>query len=141
MPSKKIIILGGSGAIGSSIAKELKQKNYAPILISKNKDDIKLIAKKLDCQYYVCDVLNTEKLTKTIQEIRDETHRFTITSQQKKQIKISIKSSGSSVGIISLGPIPPFSRKVDLCIPSIFKSIPDFINLVFSGPKVVFIGR
>tara|TARA_B110000263_G_scaffold172929_1_gene150875 strand:+ start:369 stop:1094 length:726 start_codon:yes stop_codon:yes gene_type:complete len=72
MPSKKIIILGGSGAIGSSIAKELIQKNYAPILISKNKNDIKLIAKKLDCQYYVCDVLNTEKLTKTIQEIGDE---------------------------------------------------------------------
>ena len=72
MPSKKIIILGGSGAIGSSIAKELIQKNYAPILISKNKDDIKLIAKKLDCQYYVCDVLNTEKLTQTIQEIGDE---------------------------------------------------------------------
>ena len=72
MPLKKIIILGGSGAIGSSIAKELIQKNYAPILISKNKDDIKLIAKKLDCQYYVCDVLNTEKLTQTIQEIGDE---------------------------------------------------------------------
>ena len=72
MPSKKIIILGGSGAIGSSIAKELIQKNYAPILISKNKNDIKLIAKKLDCQYYVCDVLNTEKLTQTIQEIGDE---------------------------------------------------------------------
>ena len=72
MPSKKIIILGGSGAIGSSIAKELIQKNYAPILISKNKDNIKLIAKKLDCQYYVCDVLNTEKLTQPNQEKGDE---------------------------------------------------------------------
>jgi len=72
MSLKKIIVLGGSGTIGSSIAKELKQKNYAPILISKNKENLELMAKKLDCQYYVCDVLDTEKLTRTIQEIGDE---------------------------------------------------------------------
>jgi short-subunit dehydrogenase len=72
MPSKKIIILGGSGTIGSSIAKELKQKNYAPILVSKNKEDVELMSKKLDCQYFICDVLNTKKLTQTIQEIGDE---------------------------------------------------------------------
>ena len=72
MPSKKIIILGGSGTIGSSIAKELKQKNYAPILVSKNKEDVELMSKKLDCQYFICDVLNTKKLTQTIQEIGGE---------------------------------------------------------------------
>ena len=72
MLSKKIIILGGSGAIGSSIAKELKQKNYDPILISKNKEDLELIAKQLDCKYYVCDVLDTEKLNLTIKQIGDE---------------------------------------------------------------------
>ena len=72
MSSKKIIIFGGSGAIGSSIAKELKKKNYDPVLISRNKDDLELIAKKLNCQYYVCDVLDTEKLKHTIEIIGDE---------------------------------------------------------------------
>ena len=91
MPSKKIIILSGSGAIGLSIAKEHIQKNYAPILISKNKDDIKLIAKKLDCQYYVCDVLNTEKLTQTIQEIGNEIFglSYCVGSINLKHIKLT----------------------------------------------------
>lgn len=69
MSSKKIIILGGSGAIGSSIAKELKKKKYEPILISKNKEDLELVAKKIDCEYYECNILDTQKLNDTIKEI------------------------------------------------------------------------
>jgi len=38
MSSKNIIILDGSGAIDSSIAKELKQRNYTSTLISKKKE-------------------------------------------------------------------------------------------------------
>ena len=72
MAIKKIIILGGSGAIGSSIAKELKNKNYNPVLISKNSEDLELMAKKLDCQYFVCDVLDSEKLNQIIKSLGEE---------------------------------------------------------------------
>ena len=56
-------------------------------------------------------------------------------------LKTSIKSSGLSVGKIFSEPLGPFARKADLSLPSIFSSIPDFSSLVFSGPKVVPIGR
>ena len=72
MSKKKIIILGGSGAIGSSLAKNLKQKKYDPVLISKNKEDLEIISNKLDCEHHVCDVLNTEKLNQIIKNIGEE---------------------------------------------------------------------
>ena len=62
MSSKKIIILGGTGAIGSSLAKELKQQQYEPILISRNEDNLKSLAKNLECKYYVGDVLDSDKI-------------------------------------------------------------------------------
>ena len=72
MSSKKIIIIGGSGSIGSSIAKELQKKNYDPVLISKNKEDLELIANKLRCKYHVCDILDSEKLSETLKNLGEE---------------------------------------------------------------------
>tara|TARA_B110000438_G_scaffold296448_1_gene341162 strand:- start:142 stop:867 length:726 start_codon:yes stop_codon:yes gene_type:complete len=72
MTEKKIIILGGSGSIGSAIAKELKQKNYEPVLIAKNIDNLKLIADKLECEYFSCDVLNSAQLKNTIENINGD---------------------------------------------------------------------
>ena len=94
MPSKKIIILGGSGTIGSSIAKELKQINYEPILISKNKEDLELMAKKLDCQYFVCDVLDTKKLNITIEKIGNEIYglAYCIGSINLRPLKLTKES-------------------------------------------------
>jgi NAD(P)-dependent dehydrogenase (short-subunit alcohol dehydrogenase family) len=94
MSSKKIIILGGSGAIGSSIAKELKKKKYEPILISKNKEDLELIAKKIDCEYYVCDILDTQKLDDTIKEIGENIFglAYCIGSINLKPLKLSKES-------------------------------------------------
>ena len=67
MSLKKIIILGGSGSIGSSIAEEIKNNGYEPILIARNKNDLEVISKKLNCQYYECDVIETEKLNSIIE--------------------------------------------------------------------------
>ena len=72
MSSKKIIIIGGSGSIGSSIAKELQKKNYDPVLISKNKEDLELKANKLNCEYHVCDILDSEKLSETLKNLGEE---------------------------------------------------------------------
>ena len=76
MLSKKIIILGGSGSIGSSIARQLKIKNYDPILIAKNKEDLEFIANELECEHHVCDVLNTEKLNKILINLGDQIYGF-----------------------------------------------------------------
>ena len=72
MSSKKILILGGSGSIGSSLAKELKEKKYEPILIGRNEEDLKIISDKLDCEYNICDVLETDKLQNIIHKFGED---------------------------------------------------------------------
>ena len=37
---KKILIFGGTGAIGFSIAKNLKSQGYNPIIIARNEEDL-----------------------------------------------------------------------------------------------------
>ena len=72
MTSKKILIFGGSGAIGFSLAKELKNKKYEPILIARNEDNLKSASKIIECEYIVCDVLKNDNLTSIIKEMNDE---------------------------------------------------------------------
>ena len=71
MSNKNILIIGGSGAIGSAIAFELKKQGYNPILIAKNQEDLESVAKKINCEYHVCDILETEKLIKIINDLED----------------------------------------------------------------------
>ncbi len=59
---KKILIYGGTGAIGFSIAKSLKEQGYNPIIISRNKEDLINKSKQLDCNYEICDVLETNQI-------------------------------------------------------------------------------
>jgi NAD(P)-dependent dehydrogenase (short-subunit alcohol dehydrogenase family) len=74
MSSKKILIIGGSGAIGSSLATELNNKDYSPVLIARNKENLELISKKINCDYFVCDVLETSKLTKLIESFKNDVY-------------------------------------------------------------------
>ena len=57
MSSKKIIIIGGTGAIGSSLAKELKKLNYEPVLIARNKNDLEKISKVNKLRTLFCNVM------------------------------------------------------------------------------------
>ena len=74
MTLKKIIIIGGSGAIGSSLARSVYNKGYYPVLIARNESDLKLIAEELECDYFVCDVLDSNKLTKIIKNLGDDVY-------------------------------------------------------------------
>ena len=68
---KKILIFGGTGAIGFSIAKNLKDQGYYPIIISRSEEDLIVKAKEIDCSYEICDVLEVdqiEKISKNIPE-------------------------------------------------------------------------
>ena len=71
MTLKKIIIIGGSGAIGSSLARTLHKKGYHPVLIARNESDLRLLSEELECAYFVCDVLDTNKLNEIIENIGD----------------------------------------------------------------------
>ena len=59
---KKILIFGGTGAIGFSIAKSLKEQGYIPIIISRNEEDLIDKSKKIDCCYEICDVMEISQI-------------------------------------------------------------------------------
>ena len=51
----KILIFGGTGSIGFSIAKNLKDQGYNPILIARNEEDLISKSKEINCDYEICD--------------------------------------------------------------------------------------
>lgn len=91
MISKKILILGGSGAIGKSLAKELIEKKYKPILIARNKQDLEIISDKLDCEHHVCDILETKKLISIIKDIGEDIYglAYCVGSINLKPLKLA----------------------------------------------------
>ena len=60
--NKKILIFGGTGAIGFSIAKNLKEQGYNPIIIARNKEDLINKSKEINCSYEICDVLEIDQI-------------------------------------------------------------------------------
>ena len=60
--NKKILIFGGTGAIGFSIAKNLKDQGYSPIIIARNKEDLISKSKEINCSYEICDVLEIDQI-------------------------------------------------------------------------------
>ena len=60
--NKKILIFGGTGAIGFSIAKNLKEQGYNPIIIARNKEDLISKSKEINCSYEICDVLEIDQI-------------------------------------------------------------------------------
>ncbi len=68
MSDKVIVILGGSGEIGSSIAKSLN-KEYKPFLIGRNKEKLKKISNHLSCGYSKGDISDMETIGKSFKKI------------------------------------------------------------------------
>ena len=61
MEKQKIVIVGGSGSIGSAIANEVLTEGFTPHIVGRNKELIEENANKLNCPYSIADVLETEK--------------------------------------------------------------------------------
>jgi|TARA_B110000438_G_scaffold301354_1_gene356024 NAD(P)-dependent dehydrogenase (short-subunit alcohol dehydrogenase family) len=74
MSIKNIIVIGGSGSIGSALSKELKKNNYEPILIARNEENLKKISNELNCKYFVGDVLKIDSIDKIIKNLGDNIH-------------------------------------------------------------------
>ena len=62
MSNKKIVIIGGSGSIGSSIAREIINHNYEPFLIGRNFSSLRKLSEELGCSYEVADVTKRDEL-------------------------------------------------------------------------------
>jgi NAD(P)-dependent dehydrogenase (short-subunit alcohol dehydrogenase family) len=60
------IIIGGSGGIGSAIARHLKQQNQTPFLIGRNGESLKTVAAELGCGHAVADVTSRQALAEAI---------------------------------------------------------------------------
>tara|TARA_Y100000741_G_scaffold329105_1_gene282790 strand:- start:76 stop:798 length:723 start_codon:yes stop_codon:yes gene_type:complete len=58
----KILIFGGTGSIGFSIAKNLKDQGYNPILIARNEEDLISKSKEINCDYEICDILEFDQI-------------------------------------------------------------------------------
>ncbi len=71
MEKQKIVIVGGSGTIGSAIAREILDEGFTPHIVGRNKELIQENARKLNCPYSIVDVLETEKLIECLAEIDD----------------------------------------------------------------------
>ena len=70
--SKKYIILGATGAIGSSLATQLNKDQIDCHLVGRNEDELKKIADELNYTYSVCDVLKlgfVDELKKDLEEV------------------------------------------------------------------------
>ena len=72
MSNKNIFVFGGTGSIGKSLSKKLKNNNYDPIIISRNETELKQLSEEIDCEYKVCDVLDFKKVKTISEEYKDQ---------------------------------------------------------------------
>tara|TARA_Y100000748_G_C15333528_1_gene425066 strand:+ start:4 stop:729 length:726 start_codon:yes stop_codon:yes gene_type:complete len=68
MISKKIVIIGGSGSIGSSIAKEVIDDGFEAHLIGRNEESLKSVSGDLNCEYSIADVNDSDQLKRSLQD-------------------------------------------------------------------------
>ena len=72
MSKKKVVIIGGSGSIGSSIAREIINEQYEPHLIGRNFSSLKNVSEELSCTYEVADVTNSKDLAKALKNCGED---------------------------------------------------------------------
>ena len=87
--SDKYLVFGATGAIGSSLATQLKESSHDVHLIARNEDEVKVIAEELGCSFSVADVLEEG----FIEKFKTDTSEF------------NIKGVAYCVGSIDLKPL------------------------------------
>ena len=92
---KKFVIVGATGAVGSSLTKLIKKKNLEAHLIAKNKDEVESLNQETGFSYTVADVLQEDYLEKVEKDLGD----------------VDISGIAYCVGSIDLKPINLISRK------------------------------
>ena len=69
--SDKYLVFGATGAIGSSLATQLKESSHDVHLIARNEDEVKAISEELGCSYSVADVLEENFMDKVKADTSD----------------------------------------------------------------------
>ena len=69
--SDKYLVFGATGAIGSSLAAQLKESSHDVHLIARNEDEVKAISEELGCSYSVADVLEENFVDKVKADTSD----------------------------------------------------------------------
>jgi NAD(P)-dependent dehydrogenase (short-subunit alcohol dehydrogenase family) len=92
--SDKYLVFGATGAIGSSLAKQLHESNRGVHLVARNEEEVKEISNELDCSYSIADVLEEN----FIEKIKADTADF------------NIKGVAYCVGSIDLKPLKRVSE-------------------------------
>ena len=69
--SDKYLVFGATGAIGSSLAAQLKESGHDVHLIARNEDEVKAISEELSCSYTVADVLEENFIDKVKADTSD----------------------------------------------------------------------
>ena len=69
--SDKYLVFGATGAIGSSLATQLKESSHDVHLIARNEDEVKAISEELSCSYTVADVLEENFMDKVKADTSD----------------------------------------------------------------------
>ena len=67
----KYLIFGATGSVGSNLSKQLKDSGKEIHLVGRNKDEVNLLAEKLDCSFTVADVMEDNFINKVINQIDD----------------------------------------------------------------------
>ena len=69
------VIIGASRGVGRALAIEYARQNHKVIILARDEANLEITAQKckevgtLNCDYFVCDVNNTDELTKTLGNI------------------------------------------------------------------------
>jgi|TARA_B110000881_G_scaffold144797_1_gene128039 NAD(P)-dependent dehydrogenase (short-subunit alcohol dehydrogenase family) len=103
--SKKYIILGATGAIGSSLATQLNKDQIDCHLVGRNEDELKKIADELNYTYSVCDVLElsfVDKLKKDLEEVEVLGIAYCIGSIDIKPFKLTRANDFISSYVLNL---------------------------------------
>mgnify|MGYP003324096513 FL=1 len=93
--SKKILIFGASGAVGSSLAKLLGNDKIGCHLIGKNEEEISRLSNETGHSYSVADVLEDNFIEKVEKDVND----------------FEVSGIAYCVGSIDLKPLNLISRK------------------------------
>ena len=67
----KYLIFGATGSVGSNLSKQLKDSGKEIHLVGRNKDEVNLLAEKLDCSFTVADVMEDNFINKVKSQIDD----------------------------------------------------------------------
>ena len=103
--NKKYIILGATGAIGSSLATQLNKDQIDCHLVGRNEDELKKIADELNYTYSVCDVLElsfVDKLKKDLEEVEVLGIAYCIGSIDIKPFKLTRANDFISSYVLNL---------------------------------------